>query len=574
MRLHPSYTVVALVLMGSLACKRFPSPRGHRTDRVEPTRGGVLRLATYSNFANIDPAKAFDTERQPFLELLFAGLVAYDSRGKLVPDLSERWEVSDEGLTYRFFLRHGVRMHDGNILDSSDVKRSVERALHPSTDCPVASFYQRIAGFDEFRGGRADTLRGVEIEAPHIVVFRLTQRDATFLDVLALPTLRPVCRSAGARYERSFQLQVCGAGPFALDAWIPGRFLKLKRFDAYFVQGRPYLDGIEMRMDLPALTQRFNFLNAEQDAILNEFERPGAIAFRTDPEWSKFLFTSTVAEVVGDFMNVEMKPFDDVRVRRAVASATNRDHLRTYYDGWAKVTGHLLPEGIPGYREDPPYAQRYDLTYARRLMREAGYSFDPSTGSGGYPEPIPYYPSEGEAALRYAQLIQYDVAQIGVHLDIRLTGFGQFQTLAGRRKTVPIGFGGWHMDFPDASDFFEPILTGPSILAEGSENYAFYGNPAVDKLVAKARLELDEAKRVGLYQQAEKIICEDAPWSFAYMPIRLEVIQPWVRGYKPHPVLLKYFAETWIDAQAKGLSSSYIGPHRNGAALGSLFANQ
>lgn len=563
---------VAIGLLGTVACRRGGAPRGRPTEGATPTRGGTLRLATFTDLRALDPAVAMDTETTPFENLLFDGLVGYDDQGALAPQLAERWERSDDGRIYRFFLKRGVRMHDGDELLADDVKRSVERTLHPDTPCPARAFYERLEGLAEYQARKTEHLAGVVVESPHVVTFRLVSPDATFLSVLALPFLRPVCKNAGTRYDDTFNLKPCGAGPFKLEGWQTGRYLRLARFDGYHEPGLPYLDAIELRVDVARLTQRFAFERGEQDAILNEFDRPGAIWFRTHPEWSRYFRQSSVPEVYGDFMNTEMAPFDDVRVRRAVAAAVDRPSLQRYYDGWARVTGHLLPPGIPGHAEHVPYEQTFDLARARALMAEAGYPYDPATGAGGYPEPIVYWAGEGESAVRYSQLLQHQLARIGMRIEIKEGSFAQYLAVAGRPKSARMGYVGWSIDFADPSDFFEPILSSRAIADEDSQNKAFYRNPALDALLDRAHEELDEAKRLAMYREAEKIVCDDAPWSFTYTSLRLEITQPWVRGYEPHPVLNKRFKPVWIDEVARRSALALVGPGRSGAALGALLA--
>lgn len=561
----------ALGLLGIGTCQQRSGPRGTPSTATTPTPGGTLRVATFTDFRSIDPAVAADTESTPVINLLFAGLVDYDDEGKIVPDLAERWEQSDDGLQYRFFLRRGLQMHDGNELTADDVKRSVDRTLSPDTPCPFLAFFERIEGLADFRARKTPSVSGVIVESPYVVTFRLSRPDATFLPILALQYLRPVCRSGGNKYEDTFQSHPCGAGPFRFDTWQPGRMLRLRRFAGYHQPGRPYLDAIELRMDVSRLTQRFMLERGEIDAILNEFERPGAIWFRTHPEWSKYFRQTPVPEVYFDFMNVEMRPFDDKRIRQAVAAALNRPNLQKYYEGWTVVTGHLLPPGIAGHAPRVPYEQTYDLTRARALMAAAGYPYDPQTGKGGWPETVTYYAGEGEAAIRYAQLMQHDLAQIGMHIEIKETSFPQHLALTGRPKTVAFGYYGWQLDFADASDFFEPILSSAAIADEDSQNKAFYRNPVLDGLLDRAHGELDPKKRLDMYLEAEKIVCDDAPYSYTYNPLRLELLQPWVRGYKPHPVLHRRFKSVWIDRAAHDSAFSLLGPTRAGAALGVLF---
>ena len=122
-----------------------------------------------------------------------------------MPDLAEHWDVADEGRTYRFALRAGVTMHDGAELTADDVKRSAERALHPSTPDPNASYFANIAGYEAYAAGKAEHLAGVVVEGRYVVAFHLAKPDSTFPYLLAMHTLRPTCRSAGDRYSDTWQ---------------------------------------------------------------------------------------------------------------------------------------------------------------------------------------------------------------------------------------------------------------------------------------------------------------------------------------------------------------------------------
>ena len=442
------------------------------------------------------------------------------------------------------------------------MRRSIERALHPDTPSPSA-FYEKIEGLAEYQARKTEHLSGVVVESPRVVVIKLTEPDATFLPVLALTFLRPVCKSAGSRFSDG--VATCGAGPFRLETFQPGRQIKLTRFDQYHRPGLPHLDGVDLAMDVTRITQRLMLERGELDAILNEFERPGAIWFRTHPEWSKYFHQAPVAEVYGDFLNTQMRPFDDVRIRRAVALSLDRPNLARYYEGWVEVTGHLIPPGIPGHDRHVPYEQPYDLARARALMAEAGYPYDPATGKGGWPQTIVYHAGEGESAVRYAQLMQHDIAQIGIHIEIKEASFPQYLAVTGRPKTAVMGYTGWSVDYADPSDFFEPILTTKSIIDEDCQNKAFYSNPKLDALIEAAHRELDQPKRLEMYREAEKIVCDEAPWSFTYYSSRIWITQPWVRGYASHPVWDRYVTPVWIDAGAKQAKLARFGP-----ALGAL----
>lgn len=565
--------VLALALLaGPLACgKRGEGrgPKGRPSTATSPVRGGTLRYATFVSVRTLDPAVAFDTESQPLLNLLFAGLVDYGPSGEIVPDLAERWELFDGGKAYRFFLRTGLTFHDGSPLDATDLQRSIERTLAPATPCPVASFYEPIEGVTAYRAGKAKAISGVVVESPHVLVIRLQKPDATFLPILALSPLRPVCKSGGRAYDDQFQQKACGAGPFRLAEWLPGQRIRVVRFPGWHEPGKPYLDAIELSENVSRVTQRLMVERGELDGIFNEFERPGAIHFRTHPEWSKYFTEMPSPDVYGEFMNVHMAPFDDVRVRRAVAMAVDRPHLAKYYEGWARVTDHVIPPGIPGY--DPEFhGQKTDVQAARALMAEAGYAYDPKTGKGGYPQTITYWAGPGETAIRAGTLLQYDLSHIGLRIEIKETSFAQFLAVVGRPKEARMGYGAWLMDYADPSDFFEPTFSSAGIAPEESQNWAFYSTPELDALLARAHGEIDQEKRLAMYREADRIVCDDAPWAFAYNTMRIELVQPWLRGYKPHPVWNRVFRNAWIDPAAREVGHAGLVGHKVKRALGSL----
>ena len=222
----------------SRACSPVGAPRGMRDEGARPTRGGTLHLATYSDLRGLDPAVAFSTEVSPYQDLLFAGLVNYDGDGVLVPELAERWELSADGRRYTFYLRHGVQMHDGAELTADDVRRSIERALYPDTPCPVAAFYDRIEGFAAYQQRQSDRLAGLEVEGRYTIAIRLGRPDATFLSVLALPALRPVCRSAGSRYTDTFK-HAFGSGFLSLKGLATGEAAATAQIRAFLTPRPP-----------------------------------------------------------------------------------------------------------------------------------------------------------------------------------------------------------------------------------------------------------------------------------------------------------------------------------------------
>jgi ABC-type transport system substrate-binding protein len=543
----PAVTV-ALAPLAILACSQrlaAPIAAGH-SDGTAPRHGGIVRLGEIGDIRNLDPAGPVDGASLPAVHLIFAGLVDFDDHANISPDLAENWTVSDGGRVYRFVLRPAVAMHDGEELTAEDVKRSVERALHPSAPNPSASMFDGLIGFDDFVKGKADHIDGIEVEGRYVVSFELTEPDAAFLSLLAMTTLRPVCKTGGWRYSDAWL--PCGAGPFKLQAggWQRGTSLRLVRHDAYFRPGLPYLDGIEWAFNMQALAQRFRFEAGELD-LVRSLSQADQRRFAADPRWSPFGRTDADTNVYGESMNTRTPPFDNIEIRRAVASAIDREHYRLLKPAYLTVMTQLIPPGIPGY--DPSVqGQHYDYDAALEHMRKAGYAY-----RGGWPHPIDYPLYDKGLLVFTAQLLQQDLAKIGLHIELRLVSWQAFLALQGQPAGAQLSQGNWDMDYPDPSSFFDPLFTTRAIGPDGGHNTAFYSNPRLDDLVAEARREPREDLRRALYSRADAILCDEAPWAFAYSHHWYRLRQPYVRGDSAHPIWHVDVTTTWLDRTGRSL---------------------
>ncbi len=542
------------IALAQLGCGRSLAPpiAAEHGDDVRPRHGGTIRLASIADVRSLDPAGPTDAVALEAMHLMFAGLVDLDERANLVGDLAESWDVRDEGRSYRFALRPGVLMHDGQELTADDVKRSVERALHPSAPNPSASSFDGIVGFDAFTTGRADHLEGVAIDGRYAVRFQLKEPDSTFLPMLAMHTLRPVCHSGGWRYSDAWL--PCGAGPFRLapGGWQRGTSLRLTRHDSYFRPGLPYLDGVEWTYNMQVLAQRFRFEAGDLD-LVRDLTQADQTRFSTDPRWRPFGQADADTQVYGEAMNTRMPPFDNVEVRRAVASAINRDHYRLLKPGYITVLTQLVPPGIPGF--DPSVGgQHYDYEAALEHMRKAGYPYDPATGKGGWPRPIDYPLYDQGLLVFTAQLLQQDLAKIGLRIELKLVSWPAFLALQERPAGAALSQGNWSMDYPDPSSFYDPLFTTRAIGPEGGHNSAFYSNPRFDHLVAEAHREDRTERRRALYAEAGAILCDEAPWAFAYSYHFYDVHQPYVRGRASHPVWIVDVTSTWLDRTERSIA--------------------
>jgi ABC-type transport system substrate-binding protein len=536
---------LVLAAVGALACacqERPPNPLP-AAGSPAPVRGGELHLASFADIKSLDPAVAADTLTGEALELMFAGLVDFDDQGHVVPDLAERFERSDDGKVYRFYLRDHLFFHDGSPLRAADCKRSIERALHPDTPSSFSQFYDRIVGFDDYQNRKSDHLAGVVVEGERVLAIHLREPDATFLPAFAMQILRPVCPSAGDRYDDTWQ--PCGAGPFKLDSWDRGRRLRLVRFDKWWEPGKPYFDALTYSYGMNIVTERYKLEQGDLD-IDRELSLPDTFRYQNDPRWKLLGEYDGIPSINGEAMNVEMPPFDNVEVRRAVAAAIDREQLRML----------KTPSLVPLYRvlvpilggDDPHFqGQKYDYAAALEHMRRAGYPYDPKTGQGGWPKTIIYPVYKQGLYELSAQVLQQQLAKIGIRIALKVVSFPTYLMMTRRRGTTAFEPAGWQQDYPDPNDFFEPIFTTSAINDEDSNNVSFYSNPKLDDLVKRGRRELDPAKRKAIYDEADAIVCSDAPWALEYQYRYYGVHQPYVKGLRRNAVWPNYVRDVWLD---------------------------
>jgi ABC-type transport system substrate-binding protein len=546
-------------VLALLGCSKELPPPIPTVNAPEPLRGGMVTAATFADTRSIDPANVSDGIAPQIDQALYAGLVDYDAESKIVPELAERWVIEDDGLTFRFTLREGVRFHDGEELTADDVVRSVERALHPSAPNPYSSYFSSIAGYTAITKKKAEHLSGVTAEGKYVVVFRLEKPDATFLPLLAMHMLRPVCRSAGTRYSDTWH--PCGAGPFKLlpGGWEHGRQITLVRHEGYFRPGLPHVDAARWLFHVNQSNQYFKFVRGDLD-VIRDFLMPDLLRFQRDPRWTPFAEFETEKQISGEAMNCEMPPFDNIEVRRAVAAALDRDELRLVRAGSLRPADQPVPPRAMGH--DPNIGgQKYDYAAALEHMKKAGYAYDPATRTGGYPGTIPYIAYKQGLSEYMSQVVAQQLAKIGLRLDVRIVNYPTFMALRGRRRETAMGPGFWQQDYPEAASFLDPLFHTKSIADEDSNNWSFYSNPRLDELVDRSKREMDDAKRKALYIEAERIVIDEAPWAFTYYFRWYVQHQPYLRNYSVHPLWNHDVTRAWLDrANPPHAARKVLGP--------------
>lgn len=535
-------------------------------------RGGVLRLPLGANPRSLDPARISDTVSHHVALNIYNGLIELDDSLNLVPSLAEHWEVSDDGLTYTFHLREGVRFADdpcfpggrGRELEAADVKYSLERIADPG----VASvgwwlFNGRVEGINAFREelaaarreGREPGLKevsGYRVIDSRTFQVRLTQPLAFFPYVLAMSYGFVVPREAVEYYGEDFDYHPVGTGPFVLESYVPDHEIVLARNSGYWErdeEGRPlpYLDKVHLRTAREGVVAFFGFERGVYDAmgIPNElWDKVITPGGELRPRYARFRLDHATEMAVFYYGFLMTDPLfgTNKKLRQALNWAIDREGIiEALLDGRAEPARGIYPPSMPGYE---PLAEGYGYSpeRARALLAEAGYP-----EGRGLPELTLTVPAQTTREQAIEVAVQAMLRQIGVRIRIERLSWPQFLEAADANRLSFFRLG-WIADYPDPENFLALFITDN--FSPHGPNQTLYSNPEVDRLYEEALRERDPARRMRLYAEAERIIVDDAPWIFLFSSKRYRLTQPYVRGLAMNGMGIAHYKNVWLDESA------------------------
>jgi len=530
------------VLAATIGCNAPDrGPQWRETGQAIPRDHGTLRFATKDRIITLDPAIAYDEVSLYALHHLVDTLLDYEPGGtRLVPRLAERWEVSADGLVYRFWLREGLRYASGEPIVAADVELGLERALG-MPESPFGSFLTDVAGAQDVLAGKARACTGITAINARELEIRLVRRNAAFLYVLTLPFTAPQRADHLAAAGDQIRSQPLASGPYELERWDEGQRLVLRRSTSVERGARGHFDRIILYENVPRDTQFLMFERGELDTA-ERLAAPDYLWVKTQPAWAPYVFSQPMMNVFGSRMNVTVKPFDDRRVRQALNYAVDKGHIAKLLNGTAIPAHGMLPPGVLGRDEGlAPYP--HDPAKARALLREAGYP-------DGFA--VTYVTLADEEAEKLAISLQHDLAEIGVRVEISLMALPTYSTAVGKPDGPAFSFTSWAADFPDPTSFLDARFHSRGIATENASNNSFYTRPELDRLLDDARAEPDVTKRATMYRRAERILYDDAPWIWGYHQTMTEVTQPYIRDYTVHPIWLRDFTTAWLDVGPDG----------------------
>ncbi len=443
---------------------------------------------------------------------------------ELVPSLAESWEISDDGLTYTFHLREGVKFSNGNPLTSGDVRFTLERLLtHPKArnqDIAIS-----IVGAEALRAKNAEKLEGFrEIDDLNFEV-TLEYPYGPFLACLSTPGAsildEETVTEAGDRFGTDVSMTI-GTGPFVLSEWKTGAEIVMTKNQAFW--GEPAkCDGLRMIF----LSGRVSPLTLFQDGTLDilDLEQIGSEAeyLIHGDIYQPLLVSGPRVGITYIALNETSAQLRDVRVRKALQLALDRHAImNAVISGRGYVENGIFPHGLIGYNPELPEIP-YDVEEAKQLMKEAGFE-------DGFELDIYYYTSSSSQTTKnLLEIVSYMWEKIGVKVNINEVAESYYMT-ARQHGKLPSYAATWSADFNDPDNFIYTFFgTQENTFARS----LFYRNNDVIKRVRDARAIVDKEERIAEYQDLEKIIIQDdAAWIPLYSSQHLFLVSERVKGFE------------------------------------------
>jgi oligopeptide transport system substrate-binding protein len=517
--LVPSVALVALAALAGCSHAPHGGPSGRTAHGA-----AILRRGIGSEPDSLDPQQARSVEAQRVLRDICEGLTTLDKSGGVAPGIAEKWQVSPDGRTYTFFLRHDARWSNGQPVVAADFVAGLRRLVEPATASQYAEVVDVILNASDIVAGhKPPESLGVSAPDPHTVIVQLSNPAPYLPALLAHPSTCPVDPVAlvndRSAYARPGNLPSDGA--FVLSQWVHGSYIYLTRNPYYWNNAATRLDGVKYLISTDENAE-LTLYRADQLDMTDVIPRPQydwirshlADQLHTTPELGTYYYG----------FNLQRPPFkDEAKLRRALSMVIDREKLAQLVLRAGELPAYTwVPPGVADYTpQSPDYsslpmAQR--IAEARRLYAEAGYS-----AANPLRFELRYNTGEVHAELAIAIASMWHQA-LGAQVTLRAE---EFRSLLQdiNRGNVEMFRSSWIGDYNDAYTFAQYFKSDFGI------NLTHYDNPAYDGLLDRATAEADPAKRRALLEQAERLMLGDQPVIPIYFYASKQLVKPRVLGW-------------------------------------------
>jgi len=521
--------VVAVAAAGILA---LPAWVSGKPAAEEPDFGGERIVAMGAEASNLIPFMAGDSASNAIGSLIHTTLLRYNGELELTGEAARSWEVTNDGETITFHLREDIQFSDGHPLTSEDLAYTWRTVIDPETRTPYSSDYKRVAR--------------IETPDPHTFVVHYDDPYAPALSTWASLSILPAHILADQNINQTpFARDPVGAGPYKLQRWLAGQSIALTSHRDWF-RRRAYIDKITFRI-IPDTTTQFLELEAGH---IDQMSPSPATLQRTFPRRPDLRERIATYEYLGNNytylgFNLRRKPFTDLRVRRAITHAIDRQELiKGVMLGKARRISAPYKPGTRWYPEDiQPY--QYNPERARRLLAEAGWRDSDGDGvrdKDGKRLAFEIITNNDNKQRKIAAtLIQRRLKSVGIDVSLRLVEWATFISQFINTHDFDAVILGWSLS-PDPDQY---SIWHSSQQGRGEFNFVGLEDPAVDRLLEAGLRTFDPAERERIYHRFARELLEASPIVYLYAPLSLSAIHKRIRGIEPAPAGIDYNAEDW-----------------------------
>ena len=514
------------------------------SEKETNTNKTVFRYNEVAGIASLDPAFAKD-QAMIWADLqLYNGLVQTDKELNIQPAIAKSWEISSDGLEYRFVLRDDVFFHPHELFKgkkrkvvASDFVYSLNRILDEKTASPGRNLFTCI---EKTNNGYA-----IKAESDSVLTIRLKEPFSPFLGILTMPYASVVAKEVVEHYKQDYRKNPIGTGPFRFKMWKEGVKLVMLKNEDYFEKDSlgnslPYLDAVAITFIIDKQSVFLEFIKGNIDFISgidpNYKDEVLTRSGKLQPKYKNKIQLLTQTYLNTEYLGFRMdldSPLRDKRVRQAINHGFDREKMIKYLRNNIGVAGKwgILPVGLPGF-DSVSKTYDYDPQLSKELLAQAGYP----NGKG-----IPEITLSTTAS--YLDLCKYIQQQLGllgmkVRLDVNPPAALRENMAQGKVEWFR---GSWIADYPEAENYFALFYT-PNRSPKGS-NYTAFSSKEYDRLYEKARGENDLQKRIELYKRMNQILMDESPIVVLYYDQVLRFAQRNISGLEPNPMnhlVLKY----------------------------------
>lgn len=505
------------ILIEAVALSLAFSGIGSAAAQEQPQYGGTLRVALQNDAKSLDPTFQINfSERQP-LYLIYNTLVGLAPDFSIVPELAESWEYTDDGKTLVMHLRSDVTFHDGTPFDAEVAKWNLERRMDEAVGSPSRSLMQSLVS---------------SVEAPDATTLEIHLKGPapSLLGMLGQREGFMISPAAVEKHGESFGQHPVGTGPFIFKEWTPGSRIVVEKNPDYWEEGKPYLDSVVFMLIANPVVGVPRLITGELDFVsaLSPIDiRP--LASRENVK----LVASPGSRWLALQMRVDRPPFDNLKLRQAMAHAIDRQRLvDIVMDGKAPIAEGFTPPGLWWFNPDLK-SYEYDPEKAKALIEELG-----EQGKVALPlsvQPVSLYQ-------QISQLVQEQLSEVGLKVELQPVSTSDWypQLIEGAIGFLPIRW----TQRPDPDGLLTYLFH-----SEGAANTSRYKNKEVDRLLDEAREMSDQKERAALYREAQTHMVHDLPYIPLFFSIEFAAMQDQVRNFVWVADEIPRFREVWLAGE-------------------------